>query len=308
MAQDVAEKRMKRVIIYLVAAFMACSQYGAKATNLSSTEILVCDTLESNSLEYCRSRNAEAMIYYNNGQYSLAVDIFRELMEYDYPPAITNFGIACMNGAGVKQNVEKAFECFCGAATMGEPTAQQHLGAMYALGVHVEQNDSASFYWFCYSAARGNTKAISALGEIYLRGERVDTDTLEQRAWLRRFALAGNLDALFVYGVHLEAGTPDFIDTELGSGHHCIYRAAHKGYMPSMSLLMKEALHTDNYRVAYKWAEMLHDKGDPNATKVLADCHYYGRGTYKSKKTAKKLYKLAAENGCAEAAVILDEW
>ena len=108
--------------------------------------------------------------------------------------------------------------------------------------------------------------------------------------------------------VHLDVGTPEFRDTELGSGSYCIYRAAHKGHMPSMSLLMTEALLTDNYRVAYKWAEKLHDKGDPNATKVLADCHYYGQGTYKSKKTAKKLYKLAAENGCTEAAIILDEW
>ena len=299
---------MKCFIKYFMLVSVVCSQYGAKAATLFPTEIQVCDTLESNSLAYCRSRNAEGMIYYKNGQYTLAVEIFGELMEYDYPPAITNFGIACMNGAGVKQDVEKAFECFSAAATMGEPIAQQHLGAMYTLGIHVEQNDSASFYWFCYSAARGNTKSISALSEIYIRGERVDVDTHEQRAWLRRFALAGNLDALFVYGVHLEVGTPDFLDTELGAGHYCIYRAAQKGHMPSMSLLMKEALQTENYRVAYKWAEMLHDKGDPNATKVLADCHYYGRGTYKSKKTAKKLYKLAAENGCAEAAVILDEW
>lgn len=308
MAQDVAEKIMNCFIKYFIVAFIACFLHRAKAAILFPTEIVVCDTLESNSLEFCRSRNAEAMIYYNSGQYSLAVEIFSELMEYDYAPAITNFGIACMNGAGVKPDVEKAFECFTAAATMGEPTAQQHLGAMYALGIHVEQNDSASFYWFCYSATRGNAKAISALGEIFIRGEKVDTDTLEQRAWLKRFALAGHLDALFVYGVHLAVGTPGFSDTELGSGHHCIYRAAQKGHMPSMSLLMTEALYTGNYRVAYKWAETLHEKGDFNATKVLADCHYYGCGTYKSKKTAKKLYRLAAENGCIEAGRILDEW
>lgn len=299
---------MRNFVKYAVLALVSFLQYNAIAAAVSMPDFLASDTLYSSSLDYCRNRNAEAMIYYNNGQYTLAVEIFKELIEYDYPPAITNYGIAFMNGTGVRQDVEKAFKCFAGSAAMGEPTAQQHLGAMYALGMHVEQNDSASFYWLVYSAAQGNNKAIEAIGDIFLNGEVFGVDTLGQRAWLRRYALTDNLDALYVYGIHIATGTPDFCDPELGTGRHSIYRAAKKGHLPSMSLLMREALQTGNYRVAYKWAEILHDKGDTNATKVLADCHYYGCGTYKSKKRAKKLYKHAAENGNREAVKILEEW
>lgn len=266
-----------------------------------------CDTLAALPLEYCRSRNAEAMLYYKMGYYELAVDCFRELLD-DYPPAMTNMGIAYMNGTGVKQNEEKAFDCFLKAAGMGEPTAQQHLGAMYALGIHVEQSDSLSYYWFMSAAELGNTKAMNMLGNIYLNGKYVSADADEALKWFRRSALAGDIDGLYEYGLQLVKRDPGYKDQELGTGYNCIYSAAKNGHALSQKLLMYDALREGNDQAVFWWAKALHKSGDHEGTKVLGDCYRYGHGVSRSKHVARKLYRMAADKGNEDARKILEKW
>ncbi len=304
MAQDVADMRTSLgcILTFLLIAF------SCRADARSFVYHSACDTLGGLSLDYCRNRNAEAMSYYNNGHYALAVDCFSELLEYDYPPAITNMGIAYMNGTGVKQDNERAFNCFLKAAGMGEPTAQQHLGAMYALGIYVEQCDSLSYRWFMSAAELGNTKAMNALGNMYLNGKYVPEDTAEACKWFRRSALSGDLDGLYEYGLQLVKYDPEYRDEELGSGYHCIYSAAQDGHRNSRKLLMYNALREGNDRVAFWWAKALHRSGDHEGTKVLADCYRHGRGVSRSKKIARRLYLMAADMGNEEARLILDKW
>lgn len=273
-----------------------------------SSAYVICDTIGASSMEYCRNRNAEAMSYYNMGYYTLAVDCFSELLEYDYPPAITNMGIAFMNGTGVRQDTEMAFNYFLKAAGMGEPTAQQHLGSMYALGIYVEQCDSSSYYWFLSAAEMGNTKAMNALGNIYLNGKYVSADTAEALKWFRRSALSGDLDGLCEYGLQLVMYDPEYRDEELGTGYNCIYSAAKKGHRTSQKLLMHDAMREGNDRAVLWWAKALHTGGDHEGTKVLADCYRYGNGISRSKKVARRLYQMAADRGNEEARLILEKW
>lgn len=283
--------------------------YSADAGNAGcGAHYAVCDTLDGLSLEYCRNRNAEAMSYYNMGYYTLAVDCFSELLEYDYPPAITNMGIACMNGTGINRDTEKAFNYFLKAAGMGEPTAQQHLGAMYALGIYVEQCDSLSYYWFMSAAENGNTKAMNALGHIYLNGKYVSADTDEALKWFKRSALSGDLDGLYEYGLQLIKRDPNYKDEELGTGYNCIYSAAKNGHRTSQKLLMNDALRGGNDRTVFWWAKALHSSGDHEGTKVLADCYRYGYGVSRSQKVARKLYQMAVERGNEEARRVLEKW
>ena len=311
MAQSVV--CMNLAVKYIVALqFVAIScrlEASLSFTSSVTQEPAVCsDTLSSTALSYCRSRNAEAMLYYNMGYYTLAVDCFSELLEYDYPPAITNMGIACMNGTGVRQDTEMAFNYFLKAAGMGEPTAQQHLGSMYALGIYVEQCDSSSYYWFLSAAEQGNTKAMNALGHIYLDGKYVAADKVEACRWFRRSALAGDLDGLYEYGLQLAMGDTGYRDEELGTGYACIHSAATKGHRASRKLLMNDALREGNYNAVLWWAKALHMSGDHEGTKVLADCYRYGLGISRSKKVARRLYQLAADRGNEEARLILEKW
>ena len=269
---------------------------------------VACDTLGGLSLEYCRNRNAEAMSYYDKGHYSLAVGCFSELLEYDYPPAITNMGIACMNGTGIKQDTERAFNYFLKAAGMGEPTAQQHLGAMYALGIYVEQSDSLSYYWFMRAAENGNTKAMNALGYIHLNGKYVSADAVEALKWFRRSALCGDLDGLYEYGLQLVKYDLEYRDKELGTGYNSIHNAAKNGHRTSQKLLMDDALRFGNDKTVFWWAEALHKSGDHEGTKVLADCYRYGRGVARNKRYARRLYRIAADKGNEDARMVLEKW
>lgn len=47
---------------------------------------------------------------------------------------------------------------------------------------------------------------------------------------------------------------------------------------------------------------------DHEGTKVLADCYCYGRGVSRSKKVARRLYRMAADMGNEEARMILGKW
>ena len=127
--------------------------------------------MDSTVLQYCRERNAQAMTQYGNGEYDLATECFKELAGLGYPPAITNLGIAYMNGTGIWQSSKKALACFSKAAMLDEPTAQMHLGTMYARGIGTEMNDSAAIYWFTKLADQGNTKAMNKIAFIYLNGK-----------------------------------------------------------------------------------------------------------------------------------------
>ena len=213
-----------------------------------------------------------------------------------------------MNGTGIKQDYARAYRCFLRAAEMGESTAQQHLGAMYALGIYVEQCDSSSYHWFKGAAELGNTKAMNALGHIYLDGKYVAADKVEACRWFRRSALAGDLDGLYEYGLQLAIGDTGYRDEELGTGYACIHSAATKGHRASRKLLMNDALREGNYNAVLWWAKALHMSGDHEGTKVLADCYRYGLGISRSKKVARRLYQLAADRGNEEARLILEKW
>ena len=300
---------VKHILALLLVA-MSCRLYASSplASPVAMESSVCSDTLSDTSLSFCRNKNAEGMVYYNNGYYNLAIECFQELLEYDYPPAITNMGISLMNGTGIKQDYARAYRCFLKAAEMGEPTAQQHLGAMYALGIYVEQCDSSSYHWFKGAAELGNTKAMNALGHIYLDGKYVAADKVEACRWFRRSALAGDLDGLYEYGLQLAMGDTGYRDEELGTGYACIHSAATKGHRASRKLLMNDALRGGDYNAVLWWAKALHMSGDHEGTKVLADCYRYGHGISRSKKVARRLYQLAADRGNEEARLILEKW
>ena len=311
MAQSVVcmNLAVKYILALLLVAISCRLEASLPFTSSVTQEPAVCsDTLSGTSLSYCRSKNAEGMVYYNNGHYDLAIECFLELLEYDYPPAITNMGISFMNGTGIKQDYARAYRCFLRAAEMGESTAWQHLGAMYALGIYVEQCDSSSYHWFKGAAELGNTKAMNALGNIYLNGKYVSADTAEALKWFKRSALSGDLDGLCEFGLQLVKYDPKYRDEELGTGYNCIYSAAKKGHRTSQKLLMHDALREGNDRSVLWWAKALHMSGDHEGTKVLADCYRYGHGISRSKKVARRLYQLAADRGNEEARLILEKW
>ncbi len=266
------------------------------------------DSIDTVTLEYCRSRNAEATNYYNNGHYVSATECWSELLEFDYPPAFTNLGIAYMNALGVARNHEKAFTLFFRAADMGEPTALLHLGSMYMLGIHVAQNDSLAFCYYSRSAQLGSAAAMNVLGRFYKEGRFVEADVVAARKWLRQSALQDDAEGLYLYGVLLAKTNPDFKDEELGYAMNCIYRAAGKGHRDALVLIMNAAIRNNDYAQVYRCATALHSQGDNLGTKVLGDCYRYGYVVRRNNTRARELYRQSADGGNEEARKILEKW
>lgn len=267
-----------------------------------------CDSTDNALLEYYSSRNREGVAYYTVGEYRLAVECFMELTDNGYPPAMTNLGIAYLNGTGIKQDPIKAFECFNRAAAKGEARAQVHLGTMHARGIGTVMNDSAAIYWFSKAAERGDTKAMNFIGIVYLNGNDIEADSTEACSWFRKSAIRGDNDGLFYLGLTLTKTKPEYTDSILGTGRHCIYNAARNGHKEAQKYLMNDAIEHDNYFLVYRWSQILHENGDIDGTMALAYCYRYGLGVKRNKRKAKKLYTQAATAGNEEAAQILEEW
>ena len=248
-------------------------------------------------LAFCRKQNQEGMSYYNRGDFDVAIDCFTGLMEYNYPPALTNIGIAFMNGAGIYRSMRRASLFFKMASEMNEPTAQMHLGSMYAKGIYLPQNDSIALHWYLKSAKNGMTESMVAGGRILMYSEQIEKDATAAGELFRKAAIKENAEGLYMYGIYLRLHKRKFKDKELGRADDCIAKAAKLGYKDAQLELMYSSITQERYNLTFHWAQELHNKGYVEGTATLADCYRYGNGTAYDPDRAKALYKEAAERG-----------
>ncbi|WP_461428794.1 tetratricopeptide repeat protein [Gymnodinialimonas sp.] len=78
-----------------------------------------------------------------------ARELFEKAIEQDYTPAATNLGFMLMNGTGGDKDFARAAELFRVEAELGDPIAQNNLGALYAVGGHgldVDREQAKSWY------------------------------------------------------------------------------------------------------------------------------------------------------------------
>ena len=78
----------------------------------------------------------------------------------------SSLGLMYVNGQGVEQNEQKAFEWFSKAATQGDVGSQYSLGIMYDNGYGTAKNTVLAKEWYLKAANNGNDQAKQALSEI----------------------------------------------------------------------------------------------------------------------------------------------
>lgn len=187
-------------------------------------------TQDEQELTYCRKKNHEGMVHYNQGEFDVAISCFTELTAYHYPPALTNIGISFMNGAGISRSTRRATLFFKMASEMGEPTAQMHLGAMYAKGIFLQQNDSLALYWYRKSADKGVAESMVAAGRLLMYSDNIEKDIDAAGEYFRNAAIKENAEGLYLYGTYLRKHKRRFRDPILGVADDCIVKAAQLGY------------------------------------------------------------------------------
>jgi TPR repeat protein len=79
-----------------------------------------------------------------------------------------NLGVMHYKGQGVKQNYQKAMNCFKLAAEQDNESAQIHLGAMYYRGEGTEQDYAEAMHWYNLAAEKG-TCSREVENRVYVR-------------------------------------------------------------------------------------------------------------------------------------------
>ena len=135
-----------------------------------------------------------------------------------------SLGLCFIEGKGVPPNLEKGIECvkkakvknceyakkylkenyfspeLVGAASAGDPVAQNKLGFCYLYGFGVQKNQKKGFEWVFKAAEQGNSNALSTLGLLYENGIGINTSTALALQSYKKAAEKGSLSALTKMG------------------------------------------------------------------------------------------------------------
>ncbi len=109
---------------------------------------------------------ADAVAAFEKGDFSRALDLWRQLAELGEPAAQNNLGFMYEKGLGVRANPFVAADWYRRAAQQGDADAQVNLGVLYVTGDGVPQDLVEAHKWFDKAAAAGHTKAQQDLSKV----------------------------------------------------------------------------------------------------------------------------------------------
>jgi uncharacterized protein len=191
---------------------------------------------------------------------------------------------------------EKAYNLVLPLAQQGNPIAQFNLGALYSNGQGVTQDFKEAIKWFQLAAKQEYPNAQYSLGLRYMQGQGVAQDFKEAIKWFRRaeengFTKArGLIEVIQKAQEHktstseiLEAGVNELIKDGIDAAQSGDFKTAHK--------------------IFSKYAKL----GFAKAQYFLGAMHFNGDGVVENIKEATKWWKLAAEQGNADAQKLLDQ-
>ena len=91
---------------------------------------------------------------------------YSESAEMGSPEAFLNLGVSYMNGHGVEENKEKAFQYFCKAAELGNADGMYNAALLMRKRI-VPNDETKSLEWMLLAAEKNNAYALNYLGDYY---------------------------------------------------------------------------------------------------------------------------------------------
>ncbi len=141
---------------------------------------------------------------------AVAAEHYRTGAELGHPPSEVRYGLALLNGRGVKRDTLNGETWLRRAGLAGDVQAAALVGDLYAHPSDLAPNFCEAALWFERAAQAGHPGAARALGQLCLRGGGFGTDPVAAVRWLRVAAEAGDavaahdLAICLVHGI----GTP----------------------------------------------------------------------------------------------------
>ena len=189
------------------------------------------------------------------------------------------------NGTGVAKNEAEAVRLFRIAAEQGHGEAQASVGYAYDMGTGVAKSDAEALKWYRLSAATGNSRGQVLLGTMYEGAQGVARDYNEALKWYRLGANQGN-----AYGLNNLAGMYEFgkgVSKDMNEALRLYRSAADKGSEEAKKSLQ---------RLGASASVMSADKAFEEAQR-----YWNGTGVARNESEAVRFYRIAADQGHAEA-------
>ena len=124
-----------------------------------------------------------------------AFDVFRAGADQGDATAMSNLGMAYLNGRGVARDYVKAREWYQKSADKGNAAGMAGLGMLYVNGHGVARDYVKAREWFQKAADRDHATAMTNLGMLYVNGHGVARDYVKAREWYQKSADKGNAAA-----------------------------------------------------------------------------------------------------------------
>ena len=210
-------------------------------------------------------------------------------------------------GSSVEADLAEFVKWCRKGAEGGDPDAQWNLAGCYENGLEVEKNLSEAAKWYLMAAEQGSAEAQYRVGMCYYTGQGVDRDILSAMLWFTYASDQGHIDAQTQLAYCFESGQGANQDDE--KAVKLYLAAAEQGgavAQRQLALFYYHGDHVDqNFEEALKWWNMAVEQGFADAQADLGYIYANGEcGVKQDMKKARKMYKLAAEQGSE----IAKEW
>ncbi len=206
----------------------------------------------------------KAIKSFDKAKYAQAAALYREAAEQGHTPSQFKLGDMYELGAGVEEDLEKAFYWYKKAADGNNIEAQNFLGFRYETGINVEKNLESALYWYERAVENGDDDdAKFDLAILYDNEKRY----AEGNALFLELAEKGHVGSQVILGDSYFTG--DGIDL--------------------------------NYEQAFVWYKKAAETGDDSAQFSLAEAYHTAEGEWQDLKSAIYWYEKSAEQGFANA-------
>ena len=221
--------------------------------------------------------------------------------------AMSNLGLAAVNGYGGPRDLPAAVQWFQKAARAGNAAGMVNLAALELNGAGTPKDEKAGLDWLNRAARAGSPTAMEALGEIYARGERVGRDYTQATRWMQSAVDAGDGLAITNLAYWYEGGT--ILPKDNQKALALYNRAALAGRAAAMVRLGQfyeagDVVRQDLLQAA-TWYQRAADTGSADALFHLGTLHETGRGLPLDRAAAIGDYRRAAAGGSDKARTAL---
>jgi hypothetical protein len=198
-----------------------------------------------------------------------AIEWLRKSADHGLAISAFQLGMCYQQGFGVKREEKKSIEWLRKAADLGEDRASTELGWAYANGVGVTRDYAEAVKWYRPGAERGDPAAAYGLGVRYMLGQGVGKDYTESAKWLKIAADKGHGDAQFNLAM-LEAQALSNPPQALKYATMAAEQDTQDAAILVAQLYANGALGPRNLGLAYQWALIAQEQGDPRAIGALS--------------------------------------